>query len=190
MPSPPRRVRRADCLLLVHERGSRSVPVPPYLPSGVAATNSEIDGKITAHFRGRRLHGRKVQLPEGYSGAIVERHERQSSQEEAAERKAATREVVDVDGEDEQIERGAVETKAEFEAIVVWGHEATADAGADPYVRGVEEWISLAGEVRIALLSFFRCLFFAMTLRPILTVLDTFLFGGSKSLMGGAAPGL
>lgn len=54
--------------------------------------------------------------------------------------------VVDVDIEDE-IPLGALEMKAEFDEMMIWGHESVADAASDPYVRGVEEWIKVAEQV-------------------------------------------
>lgn len=43
---------------------------------------------------------------------------------------------------------GALETRAEFDEMLVWGHESIAEASSDPYVRGVDEWIQLAEQVR------------------------------------------
>lgn len=60
-------------------------------------------------------------------------------------------EVIDVDAAEEP-DMGSLETKAEFDELVVWGHEATADASADPYVRSVEEWLTVAEQVK-----FYQC---------------------------------
>lgn len=59
-------------------------------------------------------------------------------------------EAVDVDAEEDEEEMplGALETKAEFEEMVIWGHETMADAAQDPYVRSVEEWVQLSEQVR------------------------------------------
>lgn len=61
-------------------------------------------------------------------------------------------EVIDVDAAEEP-DMGSLETKAEFDEMVVWGHEATADASADPYVRSVEEWLTVAEQVQHAKIS-------------------------------------
>jgi len=51
------------------------------------------------------------------------------------------------DGEEEKVvESKVVEEVGNFEAIEVWGHEAVVDEG-DPYVRGLEEWISFSGAI-------------------------------------------
>jgi ribonuclease H2 subunit C len=48
--------------------------------------------------------------------------------------------------DDDEIEVKVLEEQSEFDEIVVWGHEAIMDE-ADPYVRGMEEWIGLAEKV-------------------------------------------
>lgn len=54
-------------------------------------------------------------------------------------------EVIDLDAE---LPQGSLEVQAEFDKLVVWGHETTVDGAADPYVRAVGEWIALAEKVR------------------------------------------
>ncbi|RYP72050.1 hypothetical protein DL769_004537 [Monosporascus sp. CRB-8-3] len=102
------------------------------------------DGQRTAYFRGRKLHGKAMKLPEGYYGSVVEKGEpkpEERSREEMAE---------DVELQQEQydpIEVGAMRGKSTFDEVVVWGHEATADSSVDPYVRSIEEWISFAEQI-------------------------------------------
>ncbi|EHA47333.1 hypothetical protein MGG_17682 [Pyricularia oryzae 70-15] len=100
------------------------------------------DGKKTAFFRGRKLHGKAIRVPEGYKGIVVEK----GPEDGPAETRADEPVTVDVDAE-EKVATTALDTKAEFEEMVIWGHESTADASSDPYVRGVEEWVSLAEQV-------------------------------------------
>lgn len=50
---------------------------------------------------------------------------------------------------DGRSEQGNLNVKAGFDQLVVWDHETTSDASGDPYVRGMEEWLSLAEQVRI-----------------------------------------
>lgn len=49
----------------------------------------------------------------------------------------------DEDDED-VIEESIMEEKADFEDIIVWGHEALPDEATDPYLRGIEEWVAFA----------------------------------------------
>lgn len=51
---------------------------------------------------------------------------------------------------EEHVPLGSLETKAEFEELVVWGHETMADEASDPYVR-IEEWTRFAEQVWLRL---------------------------------------
>lgn len=51
------------------------------------------------------------------------------------------------DEEEEEPEVKVMEEQAGFEEIVVWGHEVLPDGTADPYVRGVEDWIAVAESI-------------------------------------------
>lgn len=54
----------------------------------------------------------------------------------------------DEDVEDEP-EVEIMEEQSAFEDVMVWGHEAVPEDGADPFVRGMEEWIAFAEQVRL-----------------------------------------
>lgn len=47
----------------------------------------------------------------------------------------------------EEADVKVVEEQAGFEDIMIWGHESLPDEMADPYVRGMEEWIAFAETV-------------------------------------------
>jgi hypothetical protein len=84
-----------------------------------------------------------VKLPEGYRGVVAA-----TAPKEDEKRPALDAEVVDLEDENQgRAPQSALNVQAEFEEMVVWGHEATADATADPYVRGMEEWLMLADQV-------------------------------------------
>ncbi|KAI0131813.1 ribonuclease H2 non-catalytic subunit-domain-containing protein [Xylariales sp. AK1849] len=107
------------------------------------------DNMKTAYFRGRKLHGKTISLPEGYYGSVVEKGE--------TRREVPAQDELDDDVEvqemPEAIEVAPLNGKAHFDDIVVWGHESTADASADPYVRSIEEWISFADQIHSYSLS-------------------------------------
>lgn len=42
---------------------------------------------------------------------------------------------------------GIMEEIAEFDHVVLWGHEALPDELVDPFVRGLGEWIEFAEKV-------------------------------------------
>lgn len=54
------------------------------------------------------------------------------------------------DEEEEEVEADVkvLDEQATFDEVMVWGHEVVVDEGSDPYVRGVEEWIGFAAQVR------------------------------------------
>ncbi|KAM7190750.1 putative dna replication licensing factor mcm6 protein [Rhypophila sp. PSN 637] len=100
------------------------------------------DGKHTAYFRGRKLDGKSVQLPDGYRGIIAA-----AAQDGAQIRRPEEENPIDLEQEGGQPETGKLQVQAEFDEMIIWGHEATADASADPYVRGMEEWLALADQI-------------------------------------------
>ena len=99
------------------------------------------DGTRTAYFRGRKLQGKAVALPEGCRGVVAAT----SATAQEPSRRPEEAEVIDLDAE---MPQGTLQVQAEFDEMVVWGHEAAVDAAADPYVRGVDEWLALADKVR------------------------------------------
>ncbi|KAL2853429.1 ribonuclease H2 non-catalytic subunit-domain-containing protein [Aspergillus pseudoustus] len=94
----------------------------------------------TAYFRGRRLRGRRVQIPEGYEGIVATHTDRELPM--TTQNNANDTEVEEVDGEREEPVK-VLEKQATFGDFVVWGHE-TIPASDDPFVKGVEEWVKFA----------------------------------------------
>ncbi|CAD0085903.1 unnamed protein product [Aureobasidium mustum] len=94
----------------------------------------------TAYFRGRKLNGRVLDLPEGYRDTILPNTTNSTT-------------PMALDTEEEQQEEPTPETKvleeiATFDRITVYGHEVQPDAQEDVYIKGINEWISLAGANR------------------------------------------
>ena len=96
---------------------------------------TEADNTRTAHFRGPRLRGRAVRIPEKYQGFVL---------------KATDKTIIEPlmpTEEDEEPELPqpvkAVEEVAVFDEMVVWGHDQV-PASDDSLVKGVEEWIAFA----------------------------------------------
>ena len=80
-----------------------------------------------------------MKLPAEYRGVLVEKR----VQEEDCEKKAESAK----DQEEERTEAGILDVKAEFDEAILWGHESVVDASGDPYARGLEEWVGVAGRV-------------------------------------------
>lgn len=102
------------------------------------------DGQKIAYFRGRKLHGQSVKVPQGYRGIIVEKQEAVKPQTARHDEP----ETVDLDAEEDDVPLGALKKRSDFDDMIVWGHESNAEASSDPYVRGVDEWVALAEQVR------------------------------------------
>lgn len=101
-----------------------------------------VDCKNVTYFRGRKLHGKTVKIPEGYKGVIL------SSTDQKLHKEPRVSEEEEELDENEQSENiGILEEQAEFDEVMFWGHEALPDESTDPYVRGVEEWITFAEQV-------------------------------------------
>lgn len=101
-----------------------------------------LGGSSVAYFRGRRLQGRTVKLPDEYRGVLLEREEKLEDKDALNE----LTDVVNVD-EDEGSETEKMRTVGEYDEVVIWGHETIADATDDPYVRSIEEWLHLSDQV-------------------------------------------
>ncbi|KAK8119818.1 uncharacterized protein PG998_004444 [Apiospora kogelbergensis] len=99
------------------------------LDSFWSPTTAEDGPTKTAYLRGRKLQGKTVPLPAGYYGA------------EDLDLDADVQELPDA------MEIAPLQSKAQFDDFVVWGHESLADAGADPYVRGIEEWVAFSEQI-------------------------------------------
>ena len=99
--------------------------------------NGGTDGAPEAYFRGRKLKGREVQVPEGYRGVVVKAN--------GIEREVAkSLEISEGDEEPEEVK--VLEELGDFDGIVAWGHESLVD-GDDAFVRGLEEWVGFSQAV-------------------------------------------
>lgn len=91
----------------------------------------------TAYLRGRKLRGKKVKLPEGYEGVILQKTEKRLPQMKPQD---------DEEDEEEPVEVRLMEQKGTFDEIIVWGHEMVPDE-EDVYRKGIEEWVGFAEAV-------------------------------------------
>ncbi|KAK0744212.1 ribonuclease H2 non-catalytic subunit-domain-containing protein [Schizothecium vesticola] len=144
-PSSPSTPPKATPHLLpcrVHHNGSIE-PIQPFWQP-----EKQPDGTSTSYFRGRKLHGTPLPLPSGYRGVVAAAILPPSK--DAAEVQEGVIDLEDPNcGKPAQ---GRLDVQAEFDEVVMWGHEVavTTDggpAGDGGYVRGMEEWVALAGEI-------------------------------------------
>ncbi|KAK1827647.1 ribonuclease H2 non-catalytic subunit-domain-containing protein [Podospora conica] len=101
------------------------------------------DGSSTSYFRGRKLHGTTLPLPQGYRGVVAAPVAPPAKDEDSVEE-----EVIDLEDPNRgKPAQGSLDVQAEFDEVVVWGHEVAVDGQGDPYVRGMEEWVGLAEDI-------------------------------------------
>ena len=101
-----------------------------------------VDGKQESYFRGRKLRGQEVDLPQGYRGVIV----KEAGKEKTALQSHEKGDMEGEEGEEEQEEATLLKEIGSFEKIVVWNHESMVN-GDDAFVKGVSEWIDFAEAV-------------------------------------------
>ncbi|KAI5861601.1 ribonuclease H1 small subunit [Durotheca rogersii] len=101
------------------------------------------DGKKIAYLRGRKLYGKATKLPEGYYGSVVEKSEAKKPKTD----EGAMEDVVAEEDFEDALDVGAMQGRAAFDELTIWGHESTTDAHEDPYVRSMEEWVSFAEQI-------------------------------------------
>ncbi|ODH49901.1 hypothetical protein GX48_03990 [Paracoccidioides brasiliensis] len=127
----------------------------------------------TAYFRGRKLRGRRVAIPEGYQGVLASQTDRilesQTSKSginrdnnhdrtrgnfnedgNVEEEEEEEEEEEDDDDDDEPVTT-ILEKEGTFSEFVVWNHQKV-PAADDPFVKGVSEWIQFAEAVHHELL--------------------------------------
>lgn len=94
----------------------------------------------TAYFRGRKLHGRAVAIPEDYRGVLALKQEITAGKEVE---KSEDDQAVSLDAQE-----GTLQVAGEFQDMIVWGHESVADPSSDHHIRGMDEWIDVSKKVR------------------------------------------
>jgi hypothetical protein len=115
-----------------------------------------IDGSKIAYFRGRKLQGKSIKLPEQCRGVVVERKTDEIPPAETVDHIE--------EGDDVPERVGSMQIAAEFDELVVWGHESLADATGDPYIRSMEEWLQVADQVSRTCHSLLQALMLADSL--------------------------
>lgn len=109
------------------------------LPPSVLANDLLADKSKVSYFRGRKLQGKSIKLPEQCRGVVMERTTDETPP-------AETVDPIE-DGDDASERVGTMKVTGEFDEVVVWGHEVLGDAAGDPYIRSMEEWLHVAERV-------------------------------------------
>lgn len=96
------------------------------------------DGKLEAYFRGRKLRGQEIDVPQGYRGVVV-----QEAGKERTAFRTTDRGGLEVEGDEELEEDTVLNEIGSFEKVIIWNHESMVD-GDDAFVKGLSEWIGFA----------------------------------------------
>ncbi|KAI0641982.1 ribonuclease H2, subunit C [Trametes meyenii] len=171
---------------LVENSQSASLPNPSATASGSSATLEDLDMRdapqsssqpdsrhFTAAFRGRLMHGLKVDLPEGYAGVVLRAPEDRKGKSAAPRSRTAeeqnskaggrstrrskraqdamedTEELESAGVDQAQVERPVriLNPAAQFSSFVLWNPDIPVDEGRDEYLRSLTEWTRLSAEI-------------------------------------------
>ena len=110
----------------------------------------------TSQFRGRKLRGRLLRVPEGYEGVVVKSTDETLHTQPQLPSRGPTYTAIDddleiADHEEEDDDEPQEPVKllkemATFDDVVVWGHDHV-PSGDDPFVKGLSEWIAFAENI-------------------------------------------
>lgn len=96
-----------------------------------------IDGNLEAYFRGRKLKGKSLKVPDGYKGIVIKDAAKENDGAENARKQNRQDEEEDEDVAKELHGLGS------FDEVVLWGHERMVDED-DSFSKGMGEWIEFA----------------------------------------------
>ncbi|KAF9077318.1 ribonuclease H2, subunit C [Rhodocollybia butyracea] len=134
--------------------------------SGITLISSDSQPRFTSTFRGRTVHGLKVDLPEGYTGVVfrsddeepgalakgkgkgkaTKQEERKSTRRSTRSRKTDEEETMDVDEEETDEVQSTLELvpSSQFKSFVLWHPDIPVDTGKDEYLSSIGEWMKIA----------------------------------------------
>ncbi|KAL9125082.1 MAG: hypothetical protein Q9217_005665, partial [Psora testacea] len=99
---------------------------------------------IEAYFRGRKLLGKEIKVPEGYQGIVVKEGSKQhDTTQEQMKDALDSNHGEEGDAQDTR----SLEEVGSFDEVILWGHESFVE-GDDAFVKGLGEWVGFAEAVR------------------------------------------
>ncbi|GJJ11381.1 hypothetical protein Clacol_005613 [Clathrus columnatus] len=137
-------------------------PPPPPPPNAL----QRLKNRFISAFRGRRLKGLEIDIPEGYVGIVLKGDDENDNfvlpkkrPFSPAKRKKTRRNPV-VEEEDqnagmEEIEKQSVETKilrpvGQFNSFTIWNPDVDIDETNDEYIRALTDYRKLLAEVKVS----------------------------------------
>lgn len=138
-------------------------------PPATPPVDDSLGNSFIAAFRGRQLHGRTVDLPQGYGGIVLSapssdaksRGDDTGTVETMAQTKGKGRvtrtcsrqmeteedDAADADHDDSRVEIRRLTPVSRFSSLTVWSPDIPVDEGKDEYLRSLTEWTKLAAEI-------------------------------------------
>ena len=102
-------------------------------------------------FRGRKLCGRTISLPDGYLGIMARRASTEIGHifraMEPTTQFAEPRCADENDDEDIDVEKTNWQSEEKFDKLTIWEHQAIPDEKQDQWIRAIEEWVAMADVV-------------------------------------------
>lgn len=94
------------------------------------------------------MKGKEIRVPAGYKGIVVKEAKEGKDTEKDSD-KQNIRDGEDFEEEEEE-QANMLQDLGSFDEVVLWGHESIVES-EDPFVKGMEEWISFAEAVSPAI---------------------------------------
>ncbi|KAG1807010.1 ribonuclease H2 non-catalytic subunit-domain-containing protein [Suillus subaureus] len=135
-------------------------------PPAAPPVEHSLSNNFIAAFRGRQVHGRTVDLPQGYGGIVlsapssdansqgddiataetIAQTRRKSRATRTCSRQMETDEDDAVD-DDSRVEIRRLTPVSRFSSLTVWSPDVPVDEGKDECLRSLTEWTKLAAEI-------------------------------------------
>ncbi|KAG2754892.1 hypothetical protein P692DRAFT_20861920 [Suillus brevipes Sb2] len=122
-----------------------------------------------AAFRGRQVHGRTVDLPQGYGGIVLSepsgdaksqdshtgtvktmtqtRSKGRATRNSSRQMETDEENAADADHDGSRVEIRRLTLVSTFSSLTVWSPDIPVDEGRDEYLRSLTEWTKLAAEI-------------------------------------------
>ncbi|KIK45555.1 hypothetical protein CY34DRAFT_801486 [Suillus luteus UH-Slu-Lm8-n1] len=138
---------------------------PPETPK----VEGSLGHNFIAAFRGRQVHGRIVNLPQGYGGIVLSapngdaksqdddtgtvktmtqtRSKGRATRNSSRQMETDEENAVDADHDGSHVEIRRLTPVSTFSSLTVWSPDIPVDEGRDEYLRSLTEWTKLAAEI-------------------------------------------
>lgn len=138
-------------------------------PPATPPVEGSPSNSFIAAFRGRQVHGRTVDLPQGYGGVVLSapsgdakgqgddtgtvetmaraRGKARSTRTCSRQMETDEDDAADADHDGSRVEIRRLTPVSRFSSLTVWSPDIPVDEGKDEYLRSLTEWTKLAAEI-------------------------------------------